>query len=331
MPHLRQNVVTREWVVFAPERARRPEDFARSAGERTHQRPVYRAECPFCPGHHEPELLRYPAPEGGWQVRGLPNKFPALVPGPRPARVGDFFTRSMEGVGHHEVVVESPRHNTTLALMPPEQVLMVLRAWRERNLALGQLPETDHVVIYKNHGPRAGTSLEHPHSQVVSLPVAPSQVHQRMLVAQQHYDDWGLCLGCQVLEAEVADGRRLVARGRHFTAFVPYAAFSPFFLWIFPHRHLGSFCQTSDEELADLALLLREVLARLYHGLGDPSYNLVLRVPSRHFASLPYLHYYLSVVPRLASVAGFEMGTGMFINTSLPEDDAAYLRGVALP
>ena len=329
--HLRQNAATREWVLFAPERARRPEDYHAIQGTPTHERPTHVATCPFCPGGEDNtpgETLRFLDDRGAWVVRAFPNRYPAIVPEGTDQRIGDRFHRHVSAYGHHEVVAESPLHNQTLALMGTAEIELVLRAWQERVRALWTLTRTDHVVLFKNHGPLGGTSLEHPHSQLVSLPVAPVQVRHRTDAALRYFDDYGHCVYCKMLEVERADQARLVSVGEQFSAFVPYAAFSPYSVWIVPHQHRCCFSHSTPEELQDLAVVLRDLLRRFYYGLHDPSYNLVLRLPSREFRDVAFYHYYFALVPRLGKAAGFEMGTGMFINTSLPELDAAFLRGL---
>lgn len=333
----RQNIATREWVLFCPERGQRPEEFRQHHGDTvcTHTRPTWRADCPFCPGgehdHTPGETSRRLDADGHWTVRSFPNRFPAVLPQGDAERFGDPFHHSMEAVGLHEVIAESALHNVTLALQSEADVRQVLSVWRERLRAMRERSETEHVVVFKNHGPTAGTSLEHPHSQIVSLPVTPWQVRHRLEEAMGFYDDTGHCVFCRMIEVEDRDGERVVAQGKHFIGFIPYASYSPFSLWIMPFRHHCCFSHTADDEMDDLAVVIRSLLARLYHGLQDPAYNLVLRIANRDQMDVHYFHWYIAIVPRLQRAAGFEMGTGMFINLSLPEYDAAFLRRVDLP
>lgn len=330
MSELRYNVATGDWVVIATERARRPDDYIGSGRERTHQRADHSSSCPFCPGsedHTERESLRYYSPRGGWQVRAFPNRYPALQAGPVAAQHGDSFHRSRSGFGVHEVLVESALHNTTLALQPTDEVAQVVRAWRERSKAVAATPGIEHVVVFKNHGPGAGCSLEHPHSQLVGLPVIPASVRGRTQTALAYYRKHDRCVFCDMIASEWSDPVRVVASNESFVAFVPFAAYSPYSLWLFPRQHSHSFVKLPDAQIEALASLLRDVLGRLYRHLGDPDYNLVVRSghppgPGSHF-----LHWYIAIVPRLVKMAGFELGTGMFINGSSPEKDAERLRG----
>lgn len=334
MSELRLNQATGEWVVFAPERARRPEDFQRQNPEWTHQEATWSGHCPFCPGQDARtpgETLCLTDSVGNWQVRAFPNRYPAVSPGARPLPEGEEMSRSLRGVGHHEVIAESPLHNTTLGLMSATRVGLVLRAWRQRYRTFWLQPETEHVVIFKNHGRSAGCSLKHPHSQVVALPVTPLQVLQRLEVSNRYYHQHGRCVFCDELEWELRQEKRIICQSAGFVAYVPYASFSPFSIWVVPRRHHSSFANLSDLELEELATMLQALLARLYHGLGDPDYNLVIRSTHPEIMGARMCHWYLTIVPRLTRMAGFELGTGMFINTSIPESDAEFLRRVALP
>ena len=332
LSHLRFNIATGEWVVVAPERSRRPEDFRQAARLCTHDRPPHRIECPFCPGgeaNTPGESLRYDNGAETWQVRSFPNRFPALSKEPEFDQKGDRFHRQRPGHGHHEVLAESPLHNVTLALQPVSEVALVLRAWRERFLSVAAMPGIEHVVVFKNHGLSAGCSLEHPHSQIVGLPVIPSSVRGRMKVALEYYRKNRRCVFCEMLAAELADGDRIVESNDDFVAFVPFAAFSPFSVWIFPRKHNHSYGLISDDHVTSLASLLQEILARYYSSLGDPDFNLVIRSTQPPGPGTNFYHWYIAVVPRLGKLAGFEMGTGMFINGSSPEGDAASLRTCA--
>ncbi|MFH1539262.1 MAG: galactose-1-phosphate uridylyltransferase [bacterium] len=331
MPEIRQNLATREWVVIATERAVRPEDFKSKERAKTEARPARVEACPFCPGNESKtpdELFRVESGGGGWSVRVIPNKFAALkTEGERMRRI-DGVERVMAGIGYHEVIVEDPVHNTTIALLPRESVANVLTAYRERHLAIAGDRRMELVIIFKNHGAAAGTSLEHPHSQLIALPVVPSQIRHRMQDAIVFHDDYGECVYCRMLRDELAAKTRIVAESERFAAFVLYAAASPFHTWILPRRHAASFGTIGDEEIADLASVLRATLRKLYVGLGDPDYNFVVRSAPIGLENATYFHWYIAIVPRLSKAAGFELGSGMFINTALPEDSAAFMRKV---
>jgi UDPglucose--hexose-1-phosphate uridylyltransferase len=329
MPELRQNLATREWVIIATERAKRPEEFVQPPREHIEDRPPWAENCPFCPGNEELDLeqLRLPA-EGDWLARVVRNRFPALQAQGERERRFEGPNTAISGVGHHEVVVESRRHNTCPALETPDEVERTLLAFQLRGRMMLADPRVEHVVFFKNHGLAAGASLVHPHTQLLGLPVVPYSVRGRIEEARRYFDDHGVCVYCRMREEEERQGARMVIASEHFSAFVPYAAFSPFHLWILPRRHYPSFLGTTPEELRDLAKLLRDLLRKIYFGLNDPDYNYVIRSVPEHDRGSEFLHWYLAIVPRVNRTAGFELGSGMFINTALPEESAGFLRAI---
>ena len=329
MPELRQNIITREWVIIATERAKRPDEFVRPK-KATGTVPAFDPGCPFCPGNESKsaaETYRI-AGRDGWQVRVVGNKFPALSrEGDRVRRIDGVY-RSMSGVGFHEVVVEHRRHDLSPALYSVEDLAKVLRVYRQRYMEMRKDPRVEAIIIFKNHGESAGTSLAHPHSQITATPIVPTQVRHRMDEAIRFFDETGECVFCTTLRSELADGIRIVASTDSFVAFIPFAALSPFHLWIFPVRHCSSFDEIEEYEITDLAATLRTVLGKLYHGLNDPDYNFSIRsIPARE-GQREFFHWYLTVIPRIVRTAGFEIGSGMYINTTLPEESARFLRDV---
>ena len=332
MSELRQNLITREWVIVATERAKRPDEFTQANKPVTHS-PAYRPHCPFCLGNEdssEVELFRL-GESNSWKVRSVLNKFPALSPAGEPDIKVEGIYRSMNGFGIHEVVIEHPRHNVTTALLDVNDVADILRAYRQRYAELRKDPRIKTITIFKNHGERAGTSLEHPHSQIAATPVVPCQIRNRIAEAMRFIDDTGECLFCRTLNDELADSTRVVLETEGFVAFIPYAALSPFHTWIFPRRHTSSFDDINDAEILDLAYTLKMVLAKLYYGLNNPDYNYTIRSLPTDEQFTDYFHWYIATVPRLSYTAGFELGSGMYINTVTPEDSAEFLRCVQIP
>jgi UDPglucose--hexose-1-phosphate uridylyltransferase len=320
---LRQDLATRNWVVIAPERGRRPRAFRGPRGRQSEH-----GDCPFCPGREADtpeELWRIPA-GGPWQVRVVPNKFPVLAgDGSARRRVSPEGFVAMPGAGRHEVVVEMPEHDGDLARADQAAVRRVLEAYRARYRAL-RASGAAVILIFRNHGPGAGTSLAHPHSQIVAAPVVPVGIRQRFEVAMRHYDDLGTCLYVDILERELRDGRRIVLETPRFVAFQPFASASPFETWIMPRFHQPSFGQAADDVLDDLAPVLRAVLGGLHRELGDPDYNYVLQSAPPVDEDLAYFVWHLRIVPRITTPAGFELGSGMPVNPSSPEETAAALR-----
>ena len=330
MPELRQNFFTKEWVVIATERAKRPEEM--TVRRATKVVAPFVETCPFCPGNEAktpPEILRAGGTNGkGWQNRVVPNKFSALNRDVEPNRIVHRSRRVINGFGVHDVIVETPDHSQVMALMTDEQVGNILRVYKTRFATLSADPRIAQITIFKNHGADAGTSLEHPHSQLIATPVISLQVRQRFQEALRYYDDFGGCIFCEVLQEELAEQERIVLATEHFVALELFASPAPFSTHIYPRRHMASFGDISEAELEDLGYVLRAILAKLYHGLANPDFNYTIRTAPAECVGVKYFHWYVSVIPRLTRVAGFELGSGMFINSVLPEAAAEFLRKV---
>ncbi len=332
MSELRQNQITRDWVIMATERAGRPDAFARPQ-RLAEPLPAYDPKCPFCPGNEHLSMLDIDRirEESTWKVRAVPNKYPALSSAGERIRKIEGLNRSMTGVGVHEVIIEHPLHDKTMALLSVPDVAAIITMYRMRYEAIRKDPRVEAIIIFKNNGEAAGTSIVHPHSQIAATPIVPSQIRARMEEAIRFLDDNGECLFCRTIREELAVAARIIVDTTHFVAFHPYAALSPFHTWIFPKRHMASFDQISDDEIADLAHILKVFLSKLYYGLGNPDYNLSLRSIPTNDRNTEYFHWYVAIIPRVSRTAGFEMGSGMFINTVLPEESAAFLRGIGSP
>jgi UDPglucose--hexose-1-phosphate uridylyltransferase len=325
---IRQDKTTRQWVIYAPARRKRPKDF-RPAAQAVQSLPERSEDCPFCPGNENvlpPVLFEIGGPSGRWHTRVVPNKFPALDPRGKLARRKQGIFITMEGFGLHEVVIETPLHNRDLAVMTPAEVAAVIETYHGRYSDLMQREGILMAIIFRNHGERAGTSLIHPHSQIIATGVVPGSIRWREEEAQRYYDEWGTCVFCDILAYELRDGSRVVDQNGSFATFVPFAAEVPFETWIVPRRHDADFRAITDREKEDLASALSTALGRLRLALNDPDYNFVLNTWARYRCGEPQLHWYLQIRPRLMTPAGFEIGSGMSINPSIPEDDAAFLR-----
>ncbi len=332
MPQLRQDRTNKEWVIIAGERAKRPHDFKKV--EPKTERPAYDKDCPFCPGneHLTPsETLAYrrggPPNSEGWWVRVVPNKFPALVPeGSLERKEEKGFFRMMDGVGIHEVVIGSPIHNQSTPFLDDKQTEEVLLAYRERYLALRQDERIKLIIIFKNHGIGAGTSLEHTHSQIVGTGVVPSHIRRKLEEASRYYDDHGCCVYCDLIEEELNAGKRIVMENDKFVVLHPFASRLPFETWILPKKHHASFGQISMEDSKVFGKILKAALHKLYVKLNDPDYNYVIHTAPIKDEGEDYYHWHLQIIPRLTTPAGFEMGSGIYINVAFPEETAEFLR-----
>ncbi|MFH1651571.1 MAG: galactose-1-phosphate uridylyltransferase [Chloroflexota bacterium] len=334
MSEIRQDVTTKEWVIIAPERGKRPSQRPQKKVE-TRELPVRDPDCPFCPGNEgntPGDVLRIPADKGkDWQVRVVPNRFAALTPDQSVNRVEDGrFFRKMGGFGVHEVIIESPVHNTSPALMTYDHLEKVLSAYRERYNALKKDPRIKCITIFKNHGWTAGTSLVHPHSQLVATPVMAPYYNRKFDVAHDYYADRGRCLYCDLIAWDLEHAHdRVVADTEEFLVVQPYASHVSYETWILPRRHHASFGIYPESLLGEMALVLKDTLFCLYRGLDNPSYNMMIDSTSTEDEDDPYYHWHIRIMPRLNTIAGFEIGSGIYISTALPEDTAAVLRRIA--
>lgn len=335
MPELRKDPINREWVIIASERAKRPTDLASKEAPAAPTPHV--ANCPFCAGNESmtpPELYTLPAAPGqeGWRMRVVPNRFPALVAGNGDLQRLDvgLYDR-MAGIGAHEVVIETPDHSKTVALMEEEAVYDLIETYKQRYNFLRQDQNLKYILIFRNHGKIAGASLAHPHSQIIATPTIPQKVWDDIRGISQYQGFREKCVFCHMLEYELEAKERTVVVGEHFVALAPYASRYPFELWILPYRHYASFTQMDEAEQKDLAKTLREALARLYHCLADPPYNYCLHICPCEDHSKYDFHWHLEIIPRLSTAAGFELGTGIYINPTPPEHAAKYLGEVELP
>ena len=329
MSVIRQDPTTKEWVIIAAERMRRPHDYNTRVHPRVESKEA--GPCPFCPGHEAstPEEVFRIAEAGGtgWAVRVTANKFPALgVTGRLDRREAGSLFREMDGVGYHEVIVETPIHDRITPLMTDGEMELVLRAYQERYRVLRNDARIKYIVIFKNHGDAAGTSLAHPHSQLVATPVPPMLMRLKYDVATSHYDDTGRCLYCDIVEEELRAQTRVVLETDQFVVFHPYASRAPFETWIAPKRHQASFGQVSADDLAKLAPVLRRILRGLYDRLGDPDFNFIIHSAPVEDENKAYYLWHIQILPRITRIAGFELGSGIYITTMLPEESAASIR-----
>jgi len=329
MPEIRQNIATKEWVVISTERAKRPEDF-KSVKEKK-VLPEYSEKCPFCPGNeHMTPYENFVVKDefGKWKIRVIPNKYPAVVPEGTVEYSMEGIKRKVSGVGSAEVMIESNKHNMIIPFMSEKDLEQVISVYKERYIAAEKDKRIKMVIIFKNYGEQAGASIEHPHSQLIAIPVVPFHIRYRIEEAMRYYDETGECVFCKMLREELRYQERIVVETGHFVSFIPYAALAPFHMWILPRRHMESFSEINDAEITDLAKNLKLTISKLYYGLDNPDYNFVIRSVPVNEKGREYYHWYITIMPRLIKTAGFEIGTGMSINTSLPENDAKFLREI---
>ena len=329
MSELRLDPTTREWVIIAGERSRRPHEYARP--KKRDEVPPYVDSCPFCPGNESmtpPAILEISDPETrAWRIRGFPNKFAALGDGyPLLSNADGPLFIAEPGEGAHEVLVETTGHNRLPATRTEEEMLLLVQAYHERYLAMIERPSTRYVLIFKNHGEDAGTSLEHPHSQIIAAPVVPETVRRKCEISGEHYERMGQCLYCRLAEEEIRSEGRVVYCDQQFVAYHPFAAAHTAETWIVPLAHQSSFAQLGRDGLVCFASVLTRTLRQLSTGFSDPDFNYAIHSAPRGDEEKPYSHWYLQIIPHLSKTAGFELGSGIYINTAPPEHTAEIMR-----
>jgi len=258
MPEFRQNMVSKEWVIIATERAKRPDHFVQKKEART-PLPSHRADCPFCPGNESmtPAPLFTIDKNGTWSLRVVPNKFAALQSHLTTQRKHEGRFLKADGFGIAEVIIETPFHNRTIATMDLQEVRNTVLTYRERYTALSKIEELDLITIFRNYGEKAGTSLEHPHSQIIATPIVPPHVRNSLYQSQLSWDAFGNCIYCWMLEEEQRQKVRVVTETEYFLVICPFASRSPFEIRIYPKIHRSSFETTWDPELSDFAFVLK--------------------------------------------------------------------------
>jgi len=332
MSEFRLNRATKEWIIIATERAKRPQQFLGKSEKP--KLPPFDPHCPFCPGNEKqtPSEIyalrqRNTVPDQpGWRVRVVTNKYPALEPAEKMVKITGKFFRSALGVGKHEVIIETPRHNQTFAILNLKQAEEVCLVCWKRYLFLEKDRRFKLIMIFKNHGVTAGTSLKHPHIQVIALPLIPASIRHPLEEAMSYYDDHGTCVFCDMMQEEFKAKKRIILENEKYVAFHPFASRSPFETWIVPKRHNACFGSITEGEVKSMASVLRRVLRKIHDRLGDPDYNLIIRTAPIKDTLEDYYHWYVQILHRLTTPAGFELGSGVYINTSLPEETAKFMR-----
>ncbi len=329
MPELRKDPVTGRWVIISTDRAKRPSDFVRE-----NVQIKGKGFCPFCYGNElktPPEILVYGRNGGepntpGWTVRVVPNKFPALGIEGDLNREGEGLYDRMNGIGAHEVIIETPDHHRTLATLPEHAIEEALWAYRDRVLDLKNDKRFRYALIFKNHGDAAGASLEHPHSQLIALPIVPKRVREELEGAKRYYQEKERCIFCDIIHQEKDSEVRVISENDLFISLTPYAPRFPFEFWLLPKQHGSAFENNQSSVYASLARMLKDNLTRLDLVLDHPAYNFMLHTSPIGEESNEHYHWHFEIIPKLTKVAGFEWGTGFYICPTPPEESARFLR-----
>ena len=330
MPELRKDPIIDRWVILADERKSRPNDFSNLETE------TDTGICPFCSGNEKttpPEVFALrresSSPDAsGWTVRVVPNKFSALEASETFKTKDDNLYESMSGVGRHEVIIESPDHRATLENLSKAQIAACFSTFKQRILCLQKNPVIRYVLIYKNHGQAAGATLSHSHCQLMALPLVPELLRREIQGSQNHYQQAGNCLYCDLIREEKRQGHRLVSENDSFIAFCPYAPRFPYEIWILPKMHQAAYERESDYSV--FASIYKDVLLRIEAIFPNAPYNFVLHTAPDPVQDELYFHWHLEILPKVTTLASFEYGTGAFINYTKPEDAAENMRKVAI-
>ncbi len=332
LPELRKDPLTGRWVIIANDRAKRPSDFIRQPVP-----PPAPGICPFDYGNEHktpPEVLAYRNSGGrdepGWRVRVVPNKFPVLGIEGDLDRQGEGMYDKMNGIGAHEVIIEGPDHNLSLGQMPEKLIEEVLWAFKERVNDLKKDRRFLYIILFKNFGDAAGASLDHPHSQLIALPVVPSVVRNEVNAAKAFYELKERCIFCDIIRQESTTGARLISETDRFSVIAPYAPRFPFETWILPQRHESHFEDADASTIANLARVLKATISKLEKVLERPAYNFIVHSSPVQEGPLAHYHWHIEIMPRLTKVAGFEWATGFYINPTPPEEAAKFMREAGL-
>ena len=326
MPELRKDPIVGRWVIIATDRAKRP------VPPKPEPLPVTTV-CPFCAGNevYTPhEILAYrerntKPDEPGWRVRVVPNKFPALqIEGDLQKR-GDGIYDRMNGIGAHEVILECPFHEVSMANLSEENIREILWVYRDRLIDLKKDPRLVYGMVFKNVGAVAGASLEHSHSQLIVTPIVPINVLEEMNGSLEFFGYRGRCIYCDMIHQELGSEKRIVLDTPNFVSFCPYASRFPFETWILPKHHNSHYENIQKNEVDELGTVLKTILLKLETALDRPSYNYIIHTAPLDTQTLPHYHWHMEIIPRLTRVAGFEWGTGFYINPVPPEQAAQFL------
>jgi len=325
---LRQDLVSGDWVVIATARGKRPHAF--SGRPASFSQPI--ADCPFedpLNGGERDPLLRYDYKDTkkGWAVMVIPNKFPAFTP-----FVGKFAFKKdgpyqwLPGEGFHELFI-SRDHERHIPELTPEEAGALVCAYRDRYRAVSQEKNIAYALIFHNHGHEAGASLGHLHSQMIAMPVVPMSVAENLRGSNRYFREKGKCVHCVMIRHELRSKKRLVEENDRFILSVPFASEIAFELRIFPKKHQSNFGALLDDDISNLAQMLKRALGKLKKGLNDPAYNFFI-----HTAPVGdnyhHYHWHIEILPKTSTWAGFEIGTGIEISSITPEDAAKFLRSI---
>jgi UDPglucose--hexose-1-phosphate uridylyltransferase len=329
MSELRRDPIVGRWVIVDTDHPSKPEDFE-------HESHVWRGgECPFCYGNEtltppEIEAIRdsHTSPNtSGWQVRVVPNKFPALqIEGDLDRRGLGIYDMS-NGVGAHEVLIESPYHHKDISDLLNNEIENIITMLCRRAMDLIKDKRFKYIMIFKNYGPSAGASLEHPHTQIIALPMVPKNPLEEISGAQNYFEYRERCVFCDIIRQETQEKERIILENKYFLSFCPFVSRFPFEIWIIPKKHNPYFCHMPAEEIPALTSILKDTISKVKSVFASPAYNFIIHTsPINGDGNVEGYHWHIEFMPKLTRVAGFEWGSGFYVVSTPPELAAQYLR-----
>ncbi|MCK5533745.1 galactose-1-phosphate uridylyltransferase [bacterium] len=330
MPELRKDPIIGRWVIISTERGKRPSDFS------IEPEVSNVGFCPFCAGQEDktpPEIIAYREETSekdspGWWVRVVPNKFPILQIEGHLNRAGEGMYDRMNGVGAHEIIIETPDHHKEIFELENKNIEDIIWVYRNRIIDLKKDVRFQYILIFKNRGTGAGALLSHPHSQLIATPIVPKRVKEELRGAKSYYEYKERCVFCDIVRQEINTRERLIIENEDFVVVEPFAPRFPFETWILPKVHACRFEDIQKREVISLARVLKEILERINKVLDNPPFNYIIHSAPLNNAGLPYYHWHIEIIPKLTKVAGFEWGTGFYVNPTSPEEAAKFLREV---
>jgi len=336
MNELRKDPIIDNWVIISTERNKRPFDFHIRAEEKK------KDYCVFCEGNEEktpPEKFAF-RKEGtlenapGWKVRVVPNKFPALKMEDEKLIIEKAgIYEKMNGLGVHEVIIETPHHWANFDKLSIGDIGLILKTYRQRYLSIFEDEKVKYILIFKNYGIDGGASLEHSHSQLIATPIIPKRIEEELSGSSKYFNLKKRCIFCEYINQEIKFNGRIIKETEKYIAISAFAARFPFETWILPKFHSAYYEEVNDDEIFDLARIMKEVLIRINNKLNNPPYNFIIHTaPSKKLSidegtdlNKKY-HWHIEIIPRLTKIAGFEWGTGFYINPVSPEEATRILR-----
>ena len=330
MSQLRCDPITGRWIIVNSEKNIAPEEFKIEKTEK-----VGSKNCPFCPGNERltpPEIIAHRREGGanspGWWIRVVPNKYPALMVEGVLDKEGIGVFDKMNGIGAHEVIIDSPDHFKELSDVDDKQAEEVIWSYLGRSIDLRRDSRFKYILIFRNYGKAAGASLEHPHSQLIALPIVPKRVNEEVKSAGEYYDYRERCVFCDLIRQELDDRERIICENEHFLCFAPFVSRFPYEMWIIPKRHSSDFSQLDKEQVRPLGVILRDTLHKLKVVLNDPPYNYIIHTSPINGHEREDYHWHIEIMPKLVTVAGFEWGSGFYINPVAPEEVSKNLQKI---